>query len=150
MVDAKITVEIVYARPGEQTLEQLRVPAAATVRDVITTSGILERFPETDLLLLDDGFQHRRLHRDLDLVVLDAPHLFDRPGNPYLAPDGGDWPDNWRRLGNCPSRSRRSIVAVDMATTWATVGRSMKMGVMGIFFALMLHSPSVPPSRPRS
>ena len=31
MVDAKITVEIVYARAGEQTLEQLRVPAAATV-----------------------------------------------------------------------------------------------------------------------
>lgn len=26
----------------------------------------------------------------------------------------------------------------------------MKMGVMGIFFALMLHPPSVPPSRPRS
>ena len=49
MVDAKITVEIVYARAGEQTLEQLRVPAAATVRDVITTSGILERFPEIDL-----------------------------------------------------------------------------------------------------
>lgn len=54
--------------------------------------------------------------------------------------------DGWlfparRRFGNWPSRSRRSMVAVDMATTWATVGRSMKMGVMGIFFALMLHSP---------
>ena len=24
----------------------------------------------------------------LDLFVLDAPHLFDRPGNPYLGPDG--------------------------------------------------------------
>ncbi|MFN3526889.1 MAG: glycogen/starch synthase, partial [Paracoccus sp. (in: a-proteobacteria)] len=24
----------------------------------------------------------------LDLLVIDAPHLFDRPGNPYLAPDG--------------------------------------------------------------
>ncbi len=30
----------------------------------------------------------------LDLFVLDAPHLFDRPGNPYLAPNGRDWPDN--------------------------------------------------------
>lgn len=35
---------------------------------------------------------------DLDLIVLDAPHLFDRPGNPYQAPDGSDWPDNWRRF----------------------------------------------------
>lgn len=33
----------------------------------------------------------------LDLIVLDAPHLFARPGNPYLGPDGRDWPDNWVR-----------------------------------------------------
>jgi starch synthase len=32
--------------------------------------------------------------RGLDLFVLDAPHLFDRPGNPYVGPDGLDWPDN--------------------------------------------------------
>jgi starch synthase len=31
---------------------------------------------------------------DLDLLVLDAPHLYARPGNPYLGPDGRDWPDN--------------------------------------------------------
>jgi starch synthase len=35
----------------------------------------------------------------LDLMVLDAPHLFDRPGNPYLGPDGKDWPDNALRFG---------------------------------------------------
>jgi len=35
---------------------------------------------------------------NLDLIVLDAPHLYDRPGNPYLNPDGWDWPDNWRRF----------------------------------------------------
>ncbi len=34
----------------------------------------------------------------LDLIVIDAPHLFDRAGNPYLAPGGGDWPDNWKRF----------------------------------------------------
>ena len=34
----------------------------------------------------------------LDLLVLDAPHLFDRPGGPYGDPVGGDWPDNWRRF----------------------------------------------------
>jgi starch synthase len=30
----------------------------------------------------------------LDLLVIDAPHLFDRPGGPYIGPDGRDWPDN--------------------------------------------------------
>jgi starch synthase len=35
---------------------------------------------------------------DLDLLVLDAPHLYARPGNPYLGPDGQDWPDNAMRF----------------------------------------------------
>lgn len=35
---------------------------------------------------------------DLDLFVLDAPHLFARPGNPYLSPEGLDWPDNGVRF----------------------------------------------------
>ncbi|SEP62997.1 starch synthase [Faunimonas pinastri] len=30
----------------------------------------------------------------LDLFVLDAPHLFARDGNPYVGPEGHDWPDN--------------------------------------------------------
>jgi putative ubiquitin-RnfH superfamily antitoxin RatB of RatAB toxin-antitoxin module len=49
VADAQITVEIVYARPDEQSLEQLRVPVTATVEDVIRQSGFLERFPEIDL-----------------------------------------------------------------------------------------------------
>ena len=36
--------------------------------------------------------------KGLDLFALDAPHLFDRPGNPYLGPDGKDWPDNSKRF----------------------------------------------------
>ncbi len=34
----------------------------------------------------------------LDLLVLDAPHLYAREGGPYLAPDGRDWPDNPERF----------------------------------------------------
>ncbi len=30
----------------------------------------------------------------LDLFVIDAAHLYDRPGNPYHDGDGVDWPDN--------------------------------------------------------
>ncbi len=40
---------------------------------------------ESDLLVLDDGFQHRRLHRDLDVVLIDAT----RPlAGEYLFPRG--------------------------------------------------------------
>lgn len=44
----------------------------------------LGRF-QTEVILLDDGFQHRRLQRDLDLVLLDAANPF---GNGYLLPRG--------------------------------------------------------------
>ncbi len=34
----------------------------------------------------------------LELFIIDAAHLYDRPGSPYLTPDGRDWPDNARRF----------------------------------------------------
>ncbi|MEW9806880.1 glycogen synthase GlgA [Mesorhizobium sp. ZMM04-5] len=34
----------------------------------------------------------------LDLLILDAPHLFERAGGPYGDASGMDWPDNWRRF----------------------------------------------------
>ena len=37
-------------------------------------------------------------HETLDLLVLDAPHLYARPGNPYLDATGSDWPDNAERF----------------------------------------------------
>ncbi len=35
---------------------------------------------------------------DLELYVLDAPHLFERDGGPYGDATGKDWPDNWMRF----------------------------------------------------
>ena len=36
--------------------------------------------------------------KDLDIIAVDAPHLFARAGNPYLGPDGKDWADNAQRF----------------------------------------------------
>ncbi|SNB66840.1 starch synthase [Arboricoccus pini] len=33
-----------------------------------------------------------------DLLLLDAPHLYARPGGPYHMPDGREWPDNALRF----------------------------------------------------
>ena len=33
------------------------------------------------------------------VYLVDAPGLFDRAGNPYVGPDGQDWPDNALRFG---------------------------------------------------
>jgi tetraacyldisaccharide 4'-kinase len=40
---------------------------------------------EADCIVLDDGFQHRRLHRDLDIVLIDATRP---PHDDYLFPRG--------------------------------------------------------------
>lgn len=46
---------------------------------------LLQRNPQVDVLLLDDGFQHRRAWRDLDLVLIDAT---DPWGGGHLLPRG--------------------------------------------------------------
>ncbi len=34
----------------------------------------------------------------LQVMAVEAPHLFDRPGNPYVTATGKDWPDNHLRF----------------------------------------------------
>ena len=47
----------------------------------------------------------------IDLLLLDAPHLFDRPGNIYLGADGQDWPDNAQRFAALSSVAARISTA---------------------------------------
>ena len=58
------------------------------------------RFP-VDVFILDDGFQHRRLRRDLDILLLDGTNPF---GNGRLLPAG--------RLREPPSAARRADAIV--------------------------------------
>ncbi len=49
MSDNSIKVEVAFARPDEQLIFEVDVPAEATVEEIIKQSGILETFPEIDL-----------------------------------------------------------------------------------------------------
>lgn len=49
----------------------------------------------------------------LDLLVLDAPHLYDRPGNPYLGPYGGEWGDNGVRFAALAVAAAQMALAFD-------------------------------------
>jgi starch synthase len=71
------------------------VPGYPAVMDMIESAEQILEWPlffggPTRLLMASRG--------KLDLLVLDAPHLFGRPGNPYLSPEGADWPDNGLRF----------------------------------------------------
>src|SRR5205085_5506046 len=52
--------------------------------DRVTLARVAVEELESEVLILDDGFQHRRLQRDLDVVLVDATcpwghgHLFPR------------------------------------------------------------------------
>ncbi len=50
-----------------------------------TAKILLAQFPETDLLILDDGFQHAKLARDLDIVLIDG---LDPYGHEDVVPAG--------------------------------------------------------------
>lgn len=58
----------------------------------------------------------------LHLLVLDAPHLYDRPGGPYLGLDGNDWPDNAFRFA-----------------ALARVGAEIGTGALGTYRPDVLH-----------
>ena len=61
------------------------VPVIANPDRVASARLIDRKHPQVDVLILDDGFQHRRLRRDLDLVLLDATDPF---GGGHLLPRG--------------------------------------------------------------
>ncbi len=60
------------------------VPVLVGPKRTLTGRYALENFP-VDVILLDDGFQHRYLHRDLDIVLLDSRQPL---GNGFLLPRG--------------------------------------------------------------
>src|ERR1700751_2405855 len=71
-------------------------------------AGFLDAFPAiTDAARLHTPFASERVRIGLTRLpgterlayLVDQPALYDRPGNPYAAPDGRDWPDNHRRFG---------------------------------------------------
>lgn len=53
--------------------------------DRVAVANIAVEELESQVILMDDGFQHRRLHRDLDIVVIDATCPF---GYDHLLPRG--------------------------------------------------------------
>ena len=55
--------------------------------------------------------------QDLPLYVVDAPHWFDRPGNPYVNPEGHDWSDNADRF-TCLCRAVVAVALDQAGLDW--------------------------------
>lgn len=81
------------AATGTQAITM--VPGYKAVLGRLEGAEPVHRFPD---LFGGSATVIRGTAAGLDLLALDAPHLFGREGNPYLAPDGREWPDNSLRF----------------------------------------------------
>jgi tetraacyldisaccharide 4'-kinase len=68
---------LIHARTG--------VPVVVGADRLAVARLLRERFPEVDVIVSDDGLQHYRLQRDLELVLADGAARF---GNGWLLPAG--------------------------------------------------------------
>ncbi|MEY4617143.1 MAG: tetraacyldisaccharide 4-kinase [Pseudomonadota bacterium] len=48
------------------------VPIISGPQKWLSAQKMVEESPQTNLVLVDDGFQHRKLHRDFDIVLIDV------------------------------------------------------------------------------
>ncbi len=78
---------------GAQTVTL--VPGYPAVLAALTDVVAVHRFAD---LFGGPAVMCRGRTGSLDLLVIDAPHLYGRAGNPYLGPDGQEWFDNGLRF----------------------------------------------------
>jgi starch synthase len=71
------------------------VPGYPAVMAAIEQPQILHRYPD---LFGGEARLMAGVAKGVDVIAVDAPHLYNRPGNPYLGPDGKDWNDNAQRF----------------------------------------------------
>ena len=101
-----------------------RIPVLVSRNRTAAGSVAAERL-SADLLLLDDGFQHRGLHRDADLVTLDARQPFGAGG---FVPAG--------RLREAPRALRRAhavvITRAERDVDWQAARAALESVVPGL------------------
>ena len=71
-----LEVEVVYARPEQQLMIQLKLPGGSTARDAIVRSNILNDVPELDLETLAVGVFARRVTLDYNLKTGDRVEIY--------------------------------------------------------------------------
>jgi starch synthase len=103
--------DVAGALPGALARQDVAVttlvPGYPAVLSALDDAAEVHRY---DALMGGPAVLRRGRAAGLDLLVLDAPHLFARDGNIYLGPDGRDWPDNALRF------AAFSRAAADVAT----------------------------------
>ena len=75
-MSGSLTVEVVYALPLAQDCTRVTLPAGASVRDAIVSSGVLGRHSEIDLSRQEVGIWNRRASLDAPLRDRDRVKIY--------------------------------------------------------------------------
>jgi tetraacyldisaccharide 4'-kinase len=96
----------------------LNIPVIANADRAAAGAKLLAEHPEIDVILLDDGFQHRRAHRDLNIVLIDATEPF---GYGHVLPRGMlREPPRGLRRADLFIITRSNLISRDqLANVWA-------------------------------
>jgi starch synthase len=114
------------------------VPGYPAVLGALTAATTVHEF--ADLF----GGPARVLHGTaaaLDLLVVDAPHLFARAGNPYLGPDGREWPDNGLRFAGLGAAAAAMAVGVAPGLTFDIVHAHDWQSAMAVVYLRFHNGP---------
>jgi len=71
-----ISIEVVYALPKKQEVFTLKLPEGATVRQAVEASGVLQKYPEIDLLKNKLGVFARLVKPDASLRNRDRVEIY--------------------------------------------------------------------------
>ena len=82
------------------------IPGYTPVMAALEGASVVARY---DDLFGGEARLLRARAKGIEVIAVDAPHLYNRPGNPYLGPDGKDWNDNAQRF------AALSMAAADVA-----------------------------------
>jgi starch synthase len=77
----------------------------------------------------------------LDLLVVDAPHLFGRTGNPYLGPNLREWPDNGVRFAGLGAAASAIGAGIVPGLTFDIVHAHDWQAAMAVVYLQFHHGP---------
>jgi starch synthase len=89
------------------------IPAYPALSDLLKTGRVVLNI---DDLFGGAGRLVEVFAQGLHMLLLDAPHLFDRPGNIYLDENGQDWHDNHLRFGALSKVA--AMIGLDGVGSW--------------------------------
>ena len=116
------------------------VPGYPAVLNALTAPETVHRFAD---LFGGPAAILKNSAAPLDLLVVDAPHLYARPGNPYLGQNGEEWADNGVRFAGLGAAAAALAVGVVPGLAFDIVHAHDWQGAMAAVY-LHFHNGSRP------